>query len=87
MFRLLNLKKSVRVELSVMFSCTKFHVALHLLSLYSLLFFLFLVQIYDGHVLVLLCYQLKVLLFNISLRKTNTERNNLGEGELDYKAT
>lgn len=86
MFRLLNLKKSVRVELSVMFSCTKFHVALHLLSLYSLLF-LFLVQIYDGHVLVLLCYQLKVLLFNISLRKTNTERNNLGEGELDYKAT
>lgn len=85
MFRLLNLKKSVRVELSVMFICTKFHVALHLLSLHSLFFFLFLVQIYDGNALVLLCYQLKVVLFNISFRKTNTERNIL-EGELDYKA-
>lgn len=85
MFRLLNLKRSVRVELSVRFSCAKFHVALHLLSLHSL-FFLFLVQIYNGNVLVLLCYQLKVLLFNISLRRTNTERNILGEGKLDYKA-
>lgn len=60
MFRLLNLEKSVRVGLSLTFSCTPYHVALHLLSLHSL-FYLVLVQLCDGKVVVtLLHFQIKV---------------------------